>query len=89
MTQTAVVFDVHDTGDGISETEFEDIFQAFYQVDSTATRHAGGTGMGLAISRNLAELQGGTLTVSSVVGEGSCFRLMLPRVSDPAIAVNS
>lgn len=89
ITQTEVVFDVHDTGDGISETEFEDIFQAFYQVDSTATRHAGGTGMGLAISRNLAELQGGTLTVSSVVGEGSCFRLMLPRVSDPAIPVNS
>lgn len=76
--ETNVAFEVHDTGDGIDEAEFDGIFQAFYQVDSTATRRAGGTGMGLAISRNLAEFQGGCLTVTSEVGEGSCFRLTLP-----------
>lgn len=73
-----VRFEVCDTGEGISETEFESIFDVFYQVDSTATRRAGGTGMGLAISRSLAELQGGALTVSSTIGKGSCFVLTLP-----------
>ncbi|MGO4910337.1 ATP-binding protein [Pseudorhodobacter sp. W20_MBD10_FR17] len=73
-----VRFEIYDSGEGISETEFDSIFDVFYQVDSTATRRAGGTGMGLAISRSLAQLQGGSLTVSSVVGKGSCFVLTLP-----------
>tara|TARA_R110002074_G_scaffold402093_2_gene603629 strand:- start:180 stop:2243 length:2064 start_codon:yes stop_codon:yes gene_type:complete len=74
----AVVFEVHDSGAGIPEDEFDSIFDAFYQIDSTATRRANGTGMGLAISRNLADLQGGSLTVTSTLGEGSCFVLTLP-----------
>jgi signal transduction histidine kinase len=73
-----VRFEVYDSGEGISETEFDSIFDVFYQVDSTAKRSAGGTGMGLAISRSLALLQGGSLTVSSIVGKGSCFVLTLP-----------
>lgn len=75
-----VDFEVHDNGPGISDAEQSRVFEAFYQVDSSATRRAGGTGMGLAISRNLAELQGGRLTMTSTLGEGSCFRLSLPAV---------
>jgi two-component system cell cycle sensor histidine kinase PleC len=73
-----VVFEIHDSGPGMPKVELDSIFAPFYQVDSTATRAAGGTGMGLAISRNLAELNGGTLTVSSTLGQGSCFILTLP-----------
>ena len=73
-----VVFEVRDSGPGIPEKEFEAIFGSFYQIDSSATRRAGGTGMGLAISRKLAELQGGCLTVSSEEGVGSSFKLTVP-----------
>jgi two-component system cell cycle sensor histidine kinase PleC len=73
-----VRFEVHDSGMGISEDQFASIFDVFYQVDSTATRRAGGTGMGLAISKSLAELQHGGLAVTSVMGSGSCFVLSQP-----------
>jgi signal transduction histidine kinase len=73
-----VVFEVNDEGSGIPEAELESIFDPFYQVDSSATRHVGGTGMGLAISHNFAELNLGELTVTSTLGEGSCFTLTLP-----------
>ncbi|MEH6646193.1 sensor histidine kinase, partial [Sulfitobacter sp.] len=79
-----VNFMVQDSGAGIPEAELESIFDAFYQVYSTATRRAGGTGMGLAISRSLAGLQNGSLTVSSVLCEGSCFVLSLPINQDAA-----
>ena len=69
---------MHDSGAGIPEAEFENIFDPFYQIDSTAVRRAGGTGMGLSISRNLAEMQGGSLVVASTFGEGSQFTLTLP-----------
>ncbi len=77
-----VKFEVHDSGAGIDEAELQSIFEVFYQVDSSATRRAGGTGMGLAISRSLAEMQGGDLSVSSVIGQGSCFTLTLPIKAD-------
>lgn len=85
VDENTAVFEVCDTGNGIPADEYDSIFDAFYQIDSTATRRAGGTGMGLAISRSLAELQGGTLTVASTMGEGSCFSLTLPTTapSDP------
>ena len=72
-----VVFEVHDSGAGVPKGELDSIFDPFYQVDSTATRGTSGTGMGLAISRNLAELNGGNLTVNSTLGQGSCFVLTL------------
>ena len=78
-----VAFEVRDSGAGIPEVEFDSIFDAFYQIDSTGTRRAGGTGMGLAISRNLADLQGGSLTVTSTLGEGSSFVLTLPSAKVP------
>jgi len=73
-----VIFEVHDSGIGISASELDYIFDTFYQVDTSATRGTGGTGMGLAIASNLAKMQGGRLAVTSEKGAGSCFKLILP-----------
>ena len=69
---------VTDTGVGIPLADQERIFDAFAQVDSRLSRSHSGTGIGLSLSRRLASLLGGELTVSSVVGSGSTFRLILP-----------
>jgi len=79
---------VSDTGVGIPADRLGSIFDSFEQADVGTTRRYGGTGLGLAISRKLAELMGGTLTASSVEGEGSVFRVDLPvqaaRTASPA-----
>lgn len=69
---------VQDTGIGISKEKLEKIFESFTQADSSTTRKFGGTGLGLTISKSLAELMNGTLTVKSVMGEGSSFVLHIP-----------
>jgi len=69
---------VKDTGIGISPAKLDKIFESFTQVDSSTTRHFGGTGLGLTISRRLAELMGGDLSVTSQLGKGSTFTLHLP-----------
>jgi PAS domain S-box-containing protein len=69
---------VRDTGIGIPEDRLEDIFEPFVQVGRSLTSAHEGTGLGLAISRDLARGMGGDLTVRSVLGEGSEFRLSLP-----------
>jgi signal transduction histidine kinase len=69
---------VEDTGIGIPEEKIESIFQPFAQVESGYTRTHGGTGLGLTISRRLARLMGGDLTVESREGEGSRFTLWVP-----------
>lgn len=69
---------VKDTGHGIAEHDLERIFQPFVQLDGGYTRAHGGTGLGLTISRNLAQLMGGELSVESAIGSGSCFTLWLP-----------
>lgn len=74
---------VRDTGVGIAANDLERIFQPFVQVDGGYTRAHGGTGLGLTISRNLAQMMGGDITVESVVGEGSRFTLWLP-MPEPA-----
>ncbi len=73
-----VRFDVEDTGIGIPEDRQDAIFEAFTQADGSTTRQFGGTGLGLTITRKLAELTGGDLTLHSEVGRGSVFTLRIP-----------
>jgi len=71
-------FDVEDTGIGIPAQKQQDIFASFTQVDSSTTRQYGGVGLGLSITKQLAELLGGELSVSSEEGVGSVFSLSIP-----------
>ena len=77
-TRSYVSFRVVDTGAGIPEEKLLSIFDPFVQVESGHSRTREGSGLGLTISRRLARLMGGDLTVKSVVGEGSSFTLWLP-----------
>jgi signal transduction histidine kinase/CheY-like chemotaxis protein len=70
--------EVADSGIGISPANLEVLFQPFQQGDNSATRRHGGTGLGLAICKRLVELMGGTIAVTSKLGEGSSFRFNLP-----------
>ncbi|MBF0110115.1 MAG: hypothetical protein HQL76_13175 [Magnetococcales bacterium] len=74
-------FRIADTGIGIPRDKFEVIFQPFEQVDNASTRRAGGTGLGLPITRELVRRQGGDIKVESELGKGSVFTFWLPRVS--------
>nr|WP_255593822.1 ATP-binding protein [Acidovorax sp. sic0104] len=74
----ALLFHVVDTGPGIPENLHDVIFEKFSQGDSRISYQHGGTGLGLSLSRALAELLGGSLTVRSSVGNGSTFTLSLP-----------
>lgn len=66
-------FSVRDSGAGISPEDLARLFQPFTQVDASSTRRFGGTGLGLTISRRMANIMGGDITVESTVGEGSTF----------------
>ena len=70
--------EIADTGVGIAAENIEDIFEPFWQAEQTATRQAGGTGLGLSVTRKLARLLGGDVTVASKIGEGTTFLLTLP-----------
>ncbi len=74
----AICFAVADTGPGLREGDFERIFRDFEQADGTSTRTHGGAGLGLAISRRIADAMGGRITVDSTEGEGSTFTLEVP-----------
>ena len=74
------IFSVSDTGIGIGREDHERIFREFGQIESPVQRKVRGTGLGLPLSKKLAELIGGTLTVESEPGMNSIFRLDLPFV---------
>lgn len=74
-----VVIVIRDTGIGIEPAELEHIFEPFRQVDQSNTRHYRGIGLGLAVTAALVQQMQGTITVKSHVGQGSEFRVELPR----------
>ncbi|QPK64768.1 response regulator [Methylomonas sp. LL1] len=80
--ETAIEIEITDTGIGIPAHKIESIFQAFEQVDGSASRRYGGTGLGLTISRRLAQFLGGDISVTSIEGKGSTFSLVLPQAVD-------
>ncbi len=71
-------FSVIDTGIGIDQSNFDKIFDPFRQIDGSATRRYGGTGLGLAVTKKMIELLGGKITVESELGKGSVFKFVIP-----------
>jgi signal transduction histidine kinase/Na+/proline symporter len=77
------VVEVEDTGVGIPAEQIETIFERFRQVGDTLTAKPEGAGLGLPISREIVQYHGGSLTVRSAVGRGSCVRMTLPLITAP------
>jgi len=77
-----VTFSVSDTGIGIPEEKLEHIFEEFTQVDASTTRKAGGTGLGLPISRHFVEMHHGKIWVQSRLGQGTTFSFYIPTTPD-------
>ena len=69
---------ISDTGIGIGDADLETLFDPFFQVDSSLSRNYSGTGLGLSVAKQFVTLHGGTLTVKSELGTGSCFTVELP-----------
>ncbi|MEE2733323.1 MAG: ATP-binding protein [Pseudomonadota bacterium] len=78
--------DVEDTGIGIAESKLDSIFEAFSQEDSSVTREFGGTGLGLSITRQLCQMMGGDIEVSSTKGLGSVFHFTITQIVQEAAA---
>lgn len=76
--QVRLRFKISDTGVGIPEEKLDGLFEAFSQADASSTREYGGAGLGLALSKKLAELLGGDLKITSEVGKGTTCSLVLP-----------
>ncbi|BAL82022.1 putative two-component system sensor histidine kinase [Selenomonas ruminantium subsp. lactilytica TAM6421] len=76
--QPTLEFSVEDTGIGVEEPMIDRIFRPFTQADSSTTRLFGGTGLGLMISRELVELMGGTISIDSELGRGTCVSFWMP-----------
>ncbi|SON60595.1 putative sensor histidine kinase TcrY [Mycobacterium simulans] len=76
------VIEVADKGPGMSQEDAARVFERFYRTDSSRARASGGTGLGLSIVDSLVNAHGGAVTVTTAPGEGCCFQVTLPRVSD-------
>ncbi len=72
-----LTFDIHDTGIGLKSEQIDKLFAAFMQADAATTRNYGGTGLGLHLSKQLAQKLGGDITVSSTYGQGSTFTVTI------------
>jgi two-component system phosphate regulon sensor histidine kinase PhoR len=79
-----IIIEIEDTGIGIPQTELDKIFDKFYQVEEHLVRAVGGLGLGLTIARRGVQRHGGQLWVTSQLGQGSIFRVMLPTISEPS-----
>ena len=80
-----ITFAIEDTGIGIAPEALDRLFKPFVQVDSSLTRQHSGTGLGLALVKQLVELHGGTVTVTSTPDQGSCFTISLPCVTAESV----
>ena len=76
--EPVLVLEVEDSGIGMLAEDLERIFEAFVQVDNSATREVGGTGLGLVIVKKFVEEHGGSVSVSSTPGSGTMFRCSFP-----------
>ncbi|MFD4668811.1 sensor histidine kinase [Lentzea sp. NPDC058450] len=76
--QDRAILEVADTGTGIAPEDVPHVFDRFWRADKSRSRRTGGSGLGLAITRHLVEAHGGTVSVTSTLGEGSTFRISLP-----------
>jgi two-component system phosphate regulon sensor histidine kinase PhoR len=79
QTERETVVTIADQGVGISREHLPRLFERFYRVDKARSRDLGGTGLGLSIVKHIAQVHGGSVSVDSIVGRGSTFRLHLPR----------
>lgn len=83
-------FKVSDTGIGISPENLANIFDEFVQASSETSRKYGGTGLGLTITKNLIEMQGGTINAESTLNQGTCFTIRIPyQIGDSSMLQNS
>jgi signal transduction histidine kinase len=73
-----IVFSIFDSGVGIPKKDLEKVFERFYQVDSSNRKKHKGTGLGLSIVKSLVEIMGGTISVYSSEGKGTCFKFSIP-----------
>jgi PAS domain S-box-containing protein len=78
-TGYSLCFSVIDTGIGIAQDDISKLFQPFIQLDSNLNRKYAGTGLGLVLVKQIAELHGGYVSIDSEVGKGSCFKITIPQ----------
>lgn len=83
ITDSRVLFSVTDSGIGIPPDRYNEIFESFYQVDNSLSRHYQGLGIGLSICKGLLNMMGGRITVDSQVGAGSTFTFDIPSQMPP------
>ena len=87
LEEKDILFSVTDTGIGISPGDLDKLFQPFIQIDSKLNRQYAGTGLGLVLVERIISKHGGRVSVTSRVGEGSCFTLRLPYSPSPSYFV--